>query len=193
MVQLVSSQGSWWTFCLTLIWFHVHLVSFRYVIYTYTSCELTVLGIMAYDRFVAICQPLHYHSKMTFRIVQYLIIFAVLYPALACGLCLYLTVGLPLCGNKLHRLFCSNWPVVHLSCMDTTLKNFSRSVCYCNNHFHPPVLCPVHLPAHSACLQKKLVWTQRKGVTNLPASHGDICDLFLLSVLWAVIDSIWGS
>ncbi|XP_039674858.1 olfactory receptor 4E2-like [Perca fluviatilis] len=94
-----------------------------YVIYTYASCEMTILSIMAYDRFVAICQPLHYHSKMTFKIVTHLVIIAVLYPAFAMGFCLFLTVRLTLCGNKLNRLFCSNWPVVQLSCVDTTLNN----------------------------------------------------------------------
>ncbi|XP_031150972.1 olfactory receptor 56A4-like [Sander lucioperca] len=94
-----------------------------YVIYTYASCEMTLLCIMAYDRFVAICQPLHYHNKMTFQIVRHLLFFAVLYPAFAIGFCLYLTVRLTLCGNKLNRLFCSNWPVVLLSCVDTTLNN----------------------------------------------------------------------
>ncbi|XP_031150899.1 olfactory receptor 6N1-like [Sander lucioperca] len=94
-----------------------------YVIYTYASCELTILSIMAYDRFVAICQPLHYHSKMTFKMVTHLVIFAVLYSAFAMGCSLFLTVRLPLCGNKLNRLFCSNWPVVLLSCVDTTLNN----------------------------------------------------------------------
>ncbi|XP_031150943.1 olfactory receptor 6N1-like [Sander lucioperca] len=94
-----------------------------YVIYTYAGYELTLLGIMAYDRFVAICQPLHYHSKMTFKMVIHLVIFAVLYPAFAMGFMLYLSVRLPLCGNKLHRLFCSIWPVVQLSCVDTTLNN----------------------------------------------------------------------
>ncbi|XP_045910405.1 olfactory receptor 51L1-like [Micropterus dolomieu] len=96
-----------------------------YVIYTYVSCELTILSIMAYDRFVAICQPLHYHSKMTFRMVRHLLIFALLYPAFAIGFIAYLTVRLPLCGNKLHRLFCSNWPVVQLSCVDTTLNSIA--------------------------------------------------------------------
>ncbi|XP_045910403.1 olfactory receptor 51L1-like [Micropterus dolomieu] len=94
-----------------------------YVIYTYVSCEMTILSIMAYDRFVAICQPLHYHSKMTFRMVRHLLIFALLYPAFTIGFCLSLSVRLPLCGNKLHRLFCSNWPVVQLSCVDTTLNS----------------------------------------------------------------------
>ncbi|KAK1903424.1 Olfactory receptor 10J4 [Dissostichus eleginoides] len=41
----------------------------------------------------------------------------------AIGVCLYLTVKLPLCGNKLNRIFCSNWPVVQLSCVDTTPNN----------------------------------------------------------------------
>ncbi|XP_059188489.1 olfactory receptor 56A4-like [Centropristis striata] len=93
-----------------------------YVITTYASCELTILSIMAYDRLVAICQPLHYHSKMTVKKVTHLVSFAVLYPAVACGFCLSLTVRLPLCGNKLQKVFCSNWPVVQLSCVDTTLN-----------------------------------------------------------------------
>ncbi|KAK1903432.1 Olfactory receptor 51L1 [Dissostichus eleginoides] len=59
--------GSCRTSSLTLIWSHVHCFIQVYVIYTYASCELTILTIMAYDRFIAICQPLHYHSKMTFQ------------------------------------------------------------------------------------------------------------------------------
>uniref|UniRef100_A0A4W6EQG0 Olfactory receptor n=1 Tax=Lates calcarifer TaxID=8187 RepID=A0A4W6EQG0_LATCA len=94
-----------------------------YVIYTYLTFELTILTVMAYDRFVAICQPLHYHSKMSFRTVIQLLIFAVLYPVFALGLCLYLAVRLPLCGNKVHRVFCSNWSVVRLSCVDTTANS----------------------------------------------------------------------
>ncbi|XP_059188488.1 olfactory receptor 4B13-like [Centropristis striata] len=94
-----------------------------YIIYTYASCELTILSIMAYDRLVAICQPLHYHSKMTVKKVTHLLMCAVLYPAFACGFCLCLTVRLPLCGNKLQKVFCSNWTVVQLSCVDTTMNN----------------------------------------------------------------------
>ncbi|XP_059198357.1 olfactory receptor 4B13-like [Centropristis striata] len=94
-----------------------------YVIYSYAACELTILSIMAYDRFVAICQPLHYHSKMTVKTVTQLQMCAVLYPAVAIGFCMSLTIRLPLCGNKLHKVFCSNWPVVQLSCVDTTLNN----------------------------------------------------------------------
>ncbi|XP_044071800.1 olfactory receptor 6N1-like [Siniperca chuatsi] len=108
-----------------------------YVIYSYASYELTILGIMAYDRFVAICQPLHYHSKMTLSMVRHLLIFAVLYPAVALSFSLYLTVRLPLCGNKLHRVFCSNLPVVQLSCVDTTLNNIVGQFVMITNIFMP--------------------------------------------------------
>ncbi|XP_032362851.1 olfactory receptor 6N1-like [Etheostoma spectabile] len=108
-----------------------------YVINNYLSCEITFLSIMAYDRFVAICQPLHYHSKMTFKMVTQLVIFSVLYPVCVVGFMLYLTVRLPLCGNNLNRLFCSNWPVVQLSCVDTTLNNIVGQSLVLTNVFIP--------------------------------------------------------
>uniref|UniRef100_UPI0009B44812 olfactory receptor 6K3-like n=1 Tax=Monopterus albus TaxID=43700 RepID=UPI0009B44812 len=94
-----------------------------YVINTYVGHEVTLLTVMAYDRFVAICQPLHYHSKMTFRTVLLLLILAVLYTV--CGLCyfFYLAINLPLCGNKLYKIICTNWSVFQLSCEDTSVIN----------------------------------------------------------------------
>ncbi|XP_058508492.1 olfactory receptor 51E1-like [Solea solea] len=94
-----------------------------YVIYTYASYELTILGVMAYDRYVAVCQPLHYHNKMTLKMVSKLIALAWICPVLIVFACLYLASRLPLCGNKIPKVFCANWPVVKLSCVSTALNN----------------------------------------------------------------------
>ncbi|KAM9710788.1 olfactory receptor 51L1-like [Menidia menidia] len=108
---------------------NIHLISRPacftqiFVIYTYAACEMTILSITAYDRFVAICRPLHYHSRMTFRMVVSLIIFAEIYPLVVIGYGVSVAADLPLCGNKLNRLFCTNWPVVQLSCVDTTFND----------------------------------------------------------------------
>ncbi|KAM4730660.1 LOW QUALITY PROTEIN: olfactory receptor 51L1-like [Anableps anableps] len=96
-----------------------------FVLYMYATCEMAILSIMAYDRFVAICQPLHYHSKMTFKMVLSLIVLAEFCPAFICSCCLSLTIRLLLCGLKLQRFFCTNWPLVQLSCVDTSLNNLA--------------------------------------------------------------------
>ncbi|XP_075938089.1 olfactory receptor 6N2-like [Anarhichas minor] len=94
-----------------------------YVIYTYASYELTLLGIMAYDRYVAICQPLNYHNKITSKMVSKLVAFAWIYPGFSIAACVYLASRLPLCGNKIPKVFCANWPVVKLSCASTVINN----------------------------------------------------------------------
>ncbi|XP_034064684.1 olfactory receptor 6N1-like [Gymnodraco acuticeps] len=94
-----------------------------YIIYTYASYELTLLAVMAYDRYVAVCQPLHYHSKMTSKMISKLVAFAFIYPVFSIAACVYLAARLPLCGNKIPRVFCANWPVVKLSCISTVLNN----------------------------------------------------------------------
>ncbi|KAM6934091.1 olfactory receptor 51I2-like [Xenentodon cancila] len=108
-----------------------------FIIYTYASCEMTILGVMAFDRFVAICQPLHYSRKLTFKKVFSIIIFAELYPALTCGYLLYLSIRLPLCGNKVNRPFCTNWPIVQLSCVDTTVNDITGRVVAVTTIFIP--------------------------------------------------------
>uniref|UniRef100_A0A3Q3JJ44 G-protein coupled receptors family 1 profile domain-containing protein n=2 Tax=Monopterus albus TaxID=43700 RepID=A0A3Q3JJ44_MONAL len=92
-----------------------------YVIQTYKIHEVSVLTVMAYDRFVAICQPLHYHGKMTFRTVLLLLFLAVLYTMCLLGYFFYQAITLPLCGNKLHKIFCTSWSIVKLSCEDTSV------------------------------------------------------------------------
>ncbi|KAF3694355.1 Olfactory receptor 18 Olfactory receptor 145-1 Olfactory receptor TPCR34 [Channa argus] len=94
-----------------------------YVIHTYKAHEVNILTVMAYDRLVAICQPLHYHSKMTFRTVLFLLILSVLYPVCIFSYFLYQSSTLLLCGYKLHRLFCTSWSVIQLSCVNTAVIN----------------------------------------------------------------------
>uniref|UniRef100_H3CQ34 G-protein coupled receptors family 1 profile domain-containing protein n=1 Tax=Tetraodon nigroviridis TaxID=99883 RepID=H3CQ34_TETNG len=94
-----------------------------YVIYTYGSFELSFLSVMAYDRYVAVCQPLHYHNKIRTRAVILLIALAVTIPAISVTPFVYLSSTLPLCGNAIPKVFCANWYVVKLSCVPTGLND----------------------------------------------------------------------
>nr|XP_020444242.1 olfactory receptor 6K3-like [Monopterus albus] len=108
-----------------------------YITNTYVANEVTLLTVMAYDRFVAICQPLHYHSKMTFSTVLMLLFFAVLYPVSVLGCFFYLATTLPLCGNKLQRVFCNCWTLISLSCVDTTVINTASQFVVLTSIFIP--------------------------------------------------------
>ncbi|XP_019945330.1 olfactory receptor 10A6-like [Paralichthys olivaceus] len=94
-----------------------------YVIYTYACYEMTILGIMAYDRYVAVCLPLHYHRQMTFRTVFNLIVIAWFFPTFVLTACISLSATLPLCGNEIQKVYCANWSVVKLSCVTTSINN----------------------------------------------------------------------
>ncbi|XP_034771875.1 olfactory receptor 6N1-like [Acipenser ruthenus] len=103
-----------------------------FVIYGYAAVEFTNLTVMAYDRYVAICKPLHYTNIMTDRVVCKLLFGAWLFPFCSMALGILFSSRLPLCGSHIERLYCSNWSVVKLSCVTTTLNNivgFTITIC----------------------------------------------------------------
>ncbi|XP_036379128.1 olfactory receptor 11H1-like, partial [Megalops cyprinoides] len=64
--------------------------------------------IMAFDRYVSICQPLRYQSIMTSSNISKLIILAWLLPFVLLGMLIALTSRLPLCDNIIEKLYCDN-------------------------------------------------------------------------------------
>lgn len=95
-----------------------------FAVYNYVFCEFTSLTVMAYDRYLAICRPLHYHALMTSQKVVQLLLLTWCISLLETGVGMVLTARLPLCGRHLLKPFCTNWEVVKLSChVDTTVNN----------------------------------------------------------------------
>ncbi|XP_062872956.1 olfactory receptor 4E2-like [Trichomycterus rosablanca] len=92
-------------------------------IFSYAFSELTCLTVMSFDRYVAICKPLEYHSLMTLQKVRNLLLFTWTFTLLQTSVGAVLTSRLPLCGNVIDKLYCSNWDIVKLSCIDVTVNN----------------------------------------------------------------------
>ena len=87
-----------------------------YVIYTSAMCEITILTVMSYDRYVAICRPLQYHSILTPRGILKLLVLAWAYPLLISVISVLLTVRIPICGSQIRKLFCDNPSIIKLGC-----------------------------------------------------------------------------
>lgn len=94
-----------------------------FCVHTYAGCEMTILTVMAYDRYVCICNPLRYNSIMTLATVFRLVVWAWSYAVLLVGIHLALTIRLPLCDTVILKVYCDNWSVVRLSCIDVTVNN----------------------------------------------------------------------
>ncbi|XP_043115688.1 olfactory receptor 1D2-like [Puntigrus tetrazona] len=108
---------------------HDHVISYAgclvqiFVIYSSLLCDFSTLTVMAYDRYVAICRPLEYHSVMTSKRVLECILFCWISPCFCMSLLITLTSRLTLCGSSIEKLYCENWSVVKLSCFNTTVNN----------------------------------------------------------------------
>ncbi|CAI5656513.1 olfactory receptor 6N1-like [Oreochromis niloticus] len=94
------------------------------IMYSFACCDLSILAVMAFDRYLAICRPLHYHSFMTKRRLSQLMCFSWLTPLCIISISILLTSRLTLCRSKVEKVFCVNWVIVKLACSDTdTLLN----------------------------------------------------------------------
>uniref|UniRef100_A0A8C4USR2 Olfactory receptor n=1 Tax=Falco tinnunculus TaxID=100819 RepID=A0A8C4USR2_FALTI len=83
----------------------------------FVSAECSLLTVMAYDRYVAICQPLHYGTLLGSRACVHMAAAAWGTGFLNAALHTANTLSLPLCqGNALGQFFCEIPQTLKLSC-----------------------------------------------------------------------------
>nr|XP_006012279.1 PREDICTED: olfactory receptor 52Z1-like [Latimeria chalumnae] len=87
-----------------------------YFVHTYMANEMAILTVMAYDRYVAICNPLRYVNILTKTKTCMLSLAACLYGILLTIIIVVLTTRLQLCGFTIHKHYCDNMSIVKLAC-----------------------------------------------------------------------------
>nr|XP_004672596.2 olfactory receptor 4F3/4F16/4F29-like [Jaculus jaculus] len=103
--KVISFRG-----CVTQIFF-IHVIG---------GVEVVLLIAMAYDRYVAICKPLHYLTIMSPRMCIFFLVVAWVVGLMHSGVQLAFVVNLPFCGpNVLDSFYCDLPRFIKLACIDT--------------------------------------------------------------------------
>ncbi|XP_004645816.2 LOW QUALITY PROTEIN: olfactory receptor 1030-like [Octodon degus] len=104
------------------------MLQFNFFI-AFVITDYYVLALMAYDRYVAICQPLLYGSKMSRCVCVSLVAAPYLY-GFANGLAqTILMLRLTFCGpNEINHFYCADPPLMVLACSDTYVKEMAMFV-----------------------------------------------------------------
>ncbi|XP_076994139.1 olfactory receptor 2T1 [Tamandua tetradactyla] len=97
---------------------------------TLVGAEFFLLGLMAYDRYVAICNPLRYPVLMSRRICWMIIAGSWFGGVLDGFLLTPITMSFPFCRSReINHFFCEAPAVLKLACADTALYETVMYVC----------------------------------------------------------------
>ncbi|XP_029471644.1 olfactory receptor 1361-like, partial [Rhinatrema bivittatum] len=99
--------------CITQLYFFV----------VFAGAECVLMSIMAYDRYVAICNPLHYVIIMSKKVCVSMSAGSMIITFLNSLLHTLLVYRLSFCNsNKIQHFFCDFTPLLQLSCTDTSIN-----------------------------------------------------------------------
>ncbi|KAM4742010.1 olfactory receptor 4B13-like [Anableps anableps] len=125
--ELYVSSGLF-PFLLIQILSDVHIISAPlcflqiFIIHTYGAVEFLNLAVMSYDRYLAICYPLQYNTRMTPTKITMLIAVTWLYPFMVVSFSMSL-IPVKLCRNQINKVYCDMHSLVKLACTETIISN----------------------------------------------------------------------
>nr|XP_056720472.1 olfactory receptor 6F1-like [Euleptes europaea]XP_056722738.1 olfactory receptor 6F1-like [Euleptes europaea] len=91
-----------------------------YVFGSLAVVECFLLAAMSYDRYMAICHPLHYTRSMNFKVCLLFVIGSWVSGFLSLVVTMPMVSMLPFCdSNEIDHFFCDLAPIVKLACGDT--------------------------------------------------------------------------
>ncbi|XP_077329861.1 olfactory receptor 11L1-like [Lithobates pipiens] len=105
--------------CITQLYFFVLSETF----------ECLLLTVMSYDRYLAICYPLHYVSIMSQVLCITFVFVAWLLSSSLTSFIIHGVCSLEFCGpNTIDQFFCDFYPLMKLSCSDTSIVRMESTL-----------------------------------------------------------------
>ncbi|XP_077136803.1 olfactory receptor 6C3-like [Ranitomeya variabilis] len=115
--------------------FHISLelcLTQSFIYFLVGTAEFLLFAVMSFDRYLAICRPLHYtiimHRQMCIRLIAGVWLgsfFTIAFPFI-------LIFNLNFCNNLIDDFFCDLQPLLDNSCTDTTMIELLSAVGVCS-------------------------------------------------------------
>ncbi|XP_042531673.1 olfactory receptor 5B3-like [Dipodomys spectabilis] len=151
----------------------------------FATVENYLLASMAYDRYAAVCKPLHYTTTMTTNVCTWLIISSYLISFLNASIHTGDTFSLSFCkSNVVHHFFCEIPAVMVLSCSDRYISELILVYVVTFNIFLALlVICISYMFIFITLLKMDSALGHRKAVSTC-ASHLTAVSIFYGTVIF---------
>ncbi|XP_057634525.1 olfactory receptor 5B2-like [Chionomys nivalis] len=154
----------------------------------FATAENYLLASMAYDRYVAVCKPLHYASTMTKSVYTWLIIGSYVISFMNASIHIADIFTLPFCkSNVIHHFFCDVPAIMALACFDNQFRELVLLYTESLNIFFALIVIWTSymfifvtiLKMHSAARHRKAVSTCASHFTAVTIFYGTVIFMYL--------------
>ncbi|KAL3970547.1 jagged-2 [Sarotherodon galilaeus] len=98
---------------------YIPAITQAFFMHTYGVAVQTILAAMAYDRYIAVCEPLRYYAIMTSARLHSCCALAWFLAVVLIAVLFGFHMNVPLCGRIIQHVYCSNRGILGLACIPT--------------------------------------------------------------------------
>uniref|UniRef100_A0A3Q1FIF0 Olfactory receptor n=1 Tax=Acanthochromis polyacanthus TaxID=80966 RepID=A0A3Q1FIF0_9TELE len=159
-------------------------LSYMFFVFFFGAVESWTLVFMAYDRFIAICFPLRYHSFVTKPAIVAMLLFKWIFLLSIIGLMVGLLDRISFCRSLVIRsFFCDHGPVYRLACNDITLNVIAVYLVFITVLCIPLILIIFTYVCISVALNRIVSGEKRLRALKTCTSHLILVGVFFLPLL----------
>ncbi|XP_039353394.1 olfactory receptor 11A1-like [Mauremys reevesii] len=150
-----------------------------YLFGSLVGAECCLLAVMSYDRYLAICKPLHYSTIMKGSFCLQLSAGSWILASMASALLVCLVSQLIFCGpNEIDHFFCDFTPMIKLSCNDTNLVTLVSFILCSTDVLFPFLLTVTSYISIIITILRIPSTTRRKKAFSTCSSHLMVVTIF---------------